>query len=102
MSRPDITVSIVSHRQNAMVNRLLADMNRYCAERVTLILTENAGDPVPLQTQECACPSHVVVNRMPKGFGANHNAAFQLCRSFELVKTIKLEALPLDEIAFAT
>ena len=81
MSRPDITVSIVSHRQNALVNRLLADMNRYCAERVTLILTENARDPVSLQTQECACPSHVVVNRTPKGFGANHNAAFQLCRS---------------------
>ena len=81
MSRRDITVSIVSHRQNALVNRLLADMNRHCADRVTLILTENAGDPVRLETQQCACPSQVVVNRMPKGFGANHNAAFQLCRS---------------------
>jgi GT2 family glycosyltransferase len=81
MSGPDITVSIVSHRQNALVNRLLADMNRHCADRVTLILTENASDPVRLETQQCACPSQVVVNRMPKGFGANHNAAFQLCRS---------------------
>ena len=76
-----ITLSIVSHGQNALVNGLLEDVKRACAGRVALVLTENVPDPVPLATTGLPCPVEVVVNAAVKGFGANHNAAFKLCRT---------------------
>ena len=72
----EITLSVVSHRQNSLVNQLLADVESHCAERVTLLLTENVPDPVPLETRGLSCPVQVIVNEHRKGFGANHNSAF--------------------------
>lgn len=77
----DITLSVVSHGQNALVNQLLADVQRVCAERVSLVLTQNLPDQVPLATGNLACPVEIIVNRERKGFGANHNAAFERCRT---------------------
>lgn len=77
----DITLSIVSHRQNALVNQLLEDVARVCAGRVALILTENVTDPVPLATDRLDCPVERIANTQIKGFGANHNAAFKHCRT---------------------
>ena len=34
MAAPDITLSVVSHGQNALVNQLLEDIQRHCADRV--------------------------------------------------------------------
>jgi N-acetylglucosaminyl-diphospho-decaprenol L-rhamnosyltransferase len=76
-----VTISIVSHRQNALVNQLLADIKRHCEARVALVLTENVGDAVPLSVENMECPVELIVNPRPKGFGANHNAAFQRCRT---------------------
>ena len=50
MPARNITLSIVSHGQNALVNQLLEDIQRHCAERVALVLTENIPDPTPLAT----------------------------------------------------
>lgn len=75
----DITLSIVSHRQNALVNQLLEDVRRTCAERVSLVLTQNTSDPVALASANPACPVEVIVNSRHRGFGANHNAAFERC-----------------------
>ena len=47
--QPEITVSVVSHRQSCMVNALLGDLQR-CARRVVLTLTENVSDDVPLDS----------------------------------------------------
>ena len=48
--QPEITVSVVSHRQSCMVNALLGDLQRFCARRVVLTLTENVSDDVPLDS----------------------------------------------------
>ena len=72
----DITLSVVSHRQNALVNQLLADLARVCPERVTLVLTENIPDETELVVP---LPAERIVNYAVKGFGANHNAAFKHC-----------------------
>ena len=52
----DITLSVVSHGQNALVNQLLEDIRRYCADRVALVLTENIPDPTPLVTGALSGP----------------------------------------------
>jgi len=77
----NVTLSIVSHRQNALVNELLGDVQRVCAGRVALVLTQNVPDSVPLATENLKCPAEIIVNQERKGFGANHNAAFARCRT---------------------
>jgi hypothetical protein len=77
----EVTLSVVSHGQNALVNQLLGDVQRVCASRVALVLTQNIPDPVPFATEKLECPAEIIVNPERKGFGANHNAAFALCRT---------------------
>jgi N-acetylglucosaminyl-diphospho-decaprenol L-rhamnosyltransferase len=77
----DITLSVVSHGQNALANQLLGDLNRVCADRLSLVVTQNIPDPVPLATGNLACPVEIMENRERRGFGANHNAAFKRCRT---------------------
>lgn len=77
MPVPEITLSVVSHRQNALVNQLLEDVQRVCVDRVALVLTENVPDPLLLAASALTCPVEMVVNSARKGFGANHNAAFR-------------------------
>ena len=81
MHQREITLSVVSHRQNALVNQLLEDVQRVCAERVALVLTQNVADPAPLATAGLPCPAEIIVNDRVKGFAANHNAAFERCRT---------------------
>jgi N-acetylglucosaminyl-diphospho-decaprenol L-rhamnosyltransferase len=76
-----ITISIVSHRQNALVNSLLGDIERSCSDDALVVLTENAPDTVPLATKGLTYPVEIVRNGRVKGFGANHNAAFRRCRT---------------------
>jgi N-acetylglucosaminyl-diphospho-decaprenol L-rhamnosyltransferase len=78
MPERNVTLSVVSHRQNALVNQLLADIERHCAGRVALIVTENVPDDTALSA---SVPFEHVVNTRVKGFGANHNAAFSRCRT---------------------
>lgn len=74
---PAITISIVSHGQNALVNRLLEDLRRIASPGLHVILTENVPDPVPLALD--GLRAEVVTNAARQGFGANHNAAFTRC-----------------------
>ena len=76
-----ITLSVVSHRHNAMVGRLLQDIERHCASGVTVVLTENVADSEPVATGNLSIPVDRIANASPKGFGANHNAAFARCRT---------------------
>jgi N-acetylglucosaminyl-diphospho-decaprenol L-rhamnosyltransferase len=76
MTSPAITVSIVSHGQNTLVNRLLADLGKRCSSVLNVILTENVPDPVPLDLVLNNHRYERIVNPRPKGFGANHNTAF--------------------------
>jgi hypothetical protein len=76
-----VTLSVVSHGQNALVNQLLGDVGRHCADTVALVLTQNAPDAVPLAAAGRLSGLEIVVNERPKGYGANHNAAFARCRT---------------------
>jgi GT2 family glycosyltransferase len=81
MAERNITLSVVSHRQNALVNHLLEDIQRHCADRVALVLTENIPDPTPLATGNLSSPVERIANDRVKGFGANQNGAFKHCRT---------------------
>jgi N-acetylglucosaminyl-diphospho-decaprenol L-rhamnosyltransferase len=73
-----ITISIVSHGQKDLVHALLADLSAINSNLIThIVLTHNLTDdrssfldnvPTIKITQ--------IFNVAPKGFGANHNAAF--------------------------
>jgi hypothetical protein len=69
----------VSHRQNALVNNLLGDLERLRPAGISVLVTENIPDPVALATDGLRFPVRVLANTAPKGFGANHNAAFVHC-----------------------
>jgi N-acetylglucosaminyl-diphospho-decaprenol L-rhamnosyltransferase len=81
MPAPHITVSIVSHRQNSLVNELLGDLARHCAGDIPIVLTENVPDAVSLATEPFADRMQLIRNPQPRGYGANHNAAFAHCRT---------------------
>lgn len=75
-----ITVSVVSHRQNALVNLLIDDLRRLPAPPA-LLITQNTPDPGALATAGYPAQLRVMENSGERGFGANHNRAFQHCRT---------------------
>lgn len=75
----EVTVSVVSHGQNALVNALLGDLQRHAADRIKLLITENVPDAAPLATGGLSCSVEIIANSCARGFGANHNAAFERC-----------------------
>ena len=77
-----ITVSVVSHGHGSLLLRLLAQLNAQPSLLgvrvvITLNLSTEAFDPTPYSLLDL----QVLRNERPKGFGANHNAAFRLCES---------------------
>jgi hypothetical protein len=94
MGTEPVTVSVVSHGQNRLVNELLRDLAGLGSTGLKIIVTQNAPDAEPLAA---AANVEVVVNDWPKGFGANHNAAFRRCSTklFSIVNPdIRLHADP--------
>lgn len=70
-----IAVSIVSHGHGEMVQRLVAKL-RACPEVNLIVLTLNIPECLPIAEDSAV---RVLANRVPKGFGANHNSAFRHC-----------------------
>jgi N-acetylglucosaminyl-diphospho-decaprenol L-rhamnosyltransferase len=70
-----ITVSIVSHGHGDMVSRLTEQLLRL-PEISHVILTLNISETLNLPDDTRV---QVIENKTPKGFGANHNAAFKRC-----------------------
>lgn len=73
-------MSVVSHGQSAMVNRLLIDLEG-CQGIVKIVITQNTPTddfqvPASLQSRTL-----VIRNDHVKGFGQNHNTAFKHCDS---------------------
>jgi len=98
--RQPITVSVVSHGQGELVAVLLKDLAR-CANVSEVILTQNISE------KEVACPEslrsrlRIIRNDKPQGFGANHNQAFQQCRTSTfavLNPDIRLDADPFPRL----
>jgi N-acetylglucosaminyl-diphospho-decaprenol L-rhamnosyltransferase len=76
---PAFSLSVVSHDQRSMILNLLGDLKRIANPTFEVILTINIGDE-DISTSDCAFPVRVIRNANPKGFGANHNAAFESSR----------------------
>lgn len=77
----EITLSIVSHGQAALVEKLLADIDRTGASRFLkeVIITCNLQESHNFKL--VSVPLTIIVNNLPKGFAANHNAAFKHCKA---------------------
>jgi N-acetylglucosaminyl-diphospho-decaprenol L-rhamnosyltransferase len=69
------TLSIVSHGQGALIHLLLNDLANLPKQNFDVIITINLPeDETPYQ--DYTFPLRIIRNIIPKGFGANHNAAF--------------------------
>jgi GT2 family glycosyltransferase len=75
-----ISVSIVSHRHGAMATRLASDLVKHCAGKAEILLTENVPEEGAVDWGHAGVPVRVLRNEVPRGFGANHNAAFRHAR----------------------
>lgn len=73
-----ITLSIVSHGHGRIVENLLNDLIQV-AEVERIVLTHNIPEPDTGISTSLQSRITQVTNTRPKGFGANHNAAFQYC-----------------------
>lgn len=75
-----ITISIVSHAQAGLVSGLLRDLRGLGRDDLQLILTVNVPESLPEEFGRLLPRLEIVRNAAPKGFGANHNAAFRRAR----------------------
>ncbi len=76
-----ITVSVVSHRQAQLVAQLLTDLERSrTRSNLNVIVTINSPEPVTFAETAFSFSLTIIRNERAQGFGANHNAAFKLCR----------------------
>ncbi|CAN5255683.1 glycosyltransferase family 2 protein [soil metagenome] len=79
---PAITVSVVSHGQGELAQRFLDDLARVARPELRhLIVTSNLPEAwQPKFDVEGVVVEHLT-NAVPLGFGANHNQAFEHCRT---------------------
>lgn len=76
-----VTVSVVVHGQWDLVKPLLEQLQPHCGRVVDqVVLTVNRPEP-GIRTEGWSMPIRRIDNPSPRGFGANHNAAFAHCRS---------------------
>ncbi len=100
--RPRVTLSIVSHGHGAMVVDLLGDIQALQWPRASfeVLLTLNTPEDASLFSSfQNTLPLHIITNPEAKGFGANHNAAFQrsLGLAFAVLNPdVRLPRLDLD------
>jgi len=94
MNKYSLAISIVSHGHGAMVWRLVSQFSEL-REVSVIVVTLNLPEDTP---DTLADKVIVIRNKIPKGFGANHNQAFSLvpCEVFCVVNPdIELIANPL-------
>lgn len=78
---PNLTLSIVSHQQIDLIKELLNDLESNSIRNIRVILTLNMFETLPFQTSSYSFPIQIIYNKIPKGFGANHNQAFENCNT---------------------
>jgi GT2 family glycosyltransferase len=98
-----ICVSVVSHSQGHLLNRLLGDLAALPPGTVNqVILTVNVqADAWQVPPTVANLNVLVLRNRVPLGFGANHNQAFARCerQHFSVVNPdIRLRGNPFDRL----
>lgn len=74
-----ISISIVSHGQAVLVDQLLQDLESFAGKLVfNVVVTKNIPENSSNDWEKrYSYPLKVIENAHPKGFGANHNAAFE-------------------------
>jgi GT2 family glycosyltransferase len=73
----EISISVVSHGQMGLVNKLLDDLSKHCkVTRLEIILTLNVQEDETPDLSAFEFPVLLIRNLVPMGFGANHNRAF--------------------------
>lgn len=99
-SAPLVTLSVVSHGQSTLVEKLLSDLDRLGRRDFEVVVTSN----LPESEASYVGRSYAVTrlkNSVPKGFGANHNAAFEHSRGLFFVVVnpdIRLSSLDIDRL----
>lgn len=76
-----VLVSVVSHAQGDLVASLLDDLNRSCTTPLGVVVTINIPEVLSFSSSDFKFPLRLVHNSRPRGFGANHNAAFWSSKS---------------------
>lgn len=78
MKQADITLSVVSHGQLAMIAALLQDIALNCHQTaLEVILTLNISEDLPASLNQLPYSLLILRNESPLGFGENHNLAFK-------------------------
>jgi N-acetylglucosaminyl-diphospho-decaprenol L-rhamnosyltransferase len=79
---PLISISVVSHGQSELVAKLLADIGQHVATDIEVILTINIAESLAFDQSLFSFPLRIIRNAVPKGFGANHNAALAVAKGY--------------------
>lgn len=77
---PEVSVSVVSHGQGDLVAQLMRDLAEHITIRIEALITINVPETFRLETSTLPFPTRLFENSAPRGFGANHNAAFRESR----------------------
>ena len=72
-----ISISVIVHQQSTLAQQLLHDLDDLPETRFEVFLTVNQPEPIPFSDKDFRFPITFIRNQKPKGFGANHNAAFE-------------------------
>lgn len=72
------SISVVSHGQSHLVEKLLHDLASVDNGDLEVLLTLNIAETLVFDSANYPFPVRVIKNEIPKGFGANHNQAFAL------------------------
>lgn len=95
-----ITLSIVSHGQATLIRHLLTDLAELSQRNFEVLITVNMPEDESLY-QSYPFPINIIRNKTPKGFGANHNAAFHQSTGnwfFVVNPDIRIRSLDFDEL----
>ena len=71
-----VSISIVSHNQGLLIAKLLSDLQMHCLKEIEVILTINTNEKLPFTKSDFNFPLCLIQNKAKKGFGTNHNKAF--------------------------
>lgn len=76
----EVTLSIVSHNHSQLVNALVSQLSKFPQHIAKVIITNNTNSNDCL-VEEPPFELIQLYNKKPKGFGANHNQAFEYCET---------------------
>lgn len=99
-AKPLLTISIVSHGQSDLIRLLFYDLSSLALDNIEVIVTINIPEDESIY-QNLPFPLRIFRNKGPKGFGANHNSAFEqsIGKFFVIVNPdIRLPSLDLSKL----